>query len=151
MDANASQIRIRVAAILLEGNRLLLVKHEKEGRAYWLLPGGGVEYGESLSQALVRELREETSLEIAPGAVVLLNDSIAPHGGRHIVNVYFTAKALGGTLSMGSDPRVVAAAFVPLEKLQELQLYPDVREALLEAAQNGFSQSARYLGNLWRD
>ena len=56
--------RLRVAAFILNSkNELLLVKHEKNGRSYWLLPGGGVEFGESLKQALKRELKEELSIE----------------------------------------------------------------------------------------
>ena len=48
--------RIRVSAILRRDSRLLLVRHEKQGREYWLLPGGGVGGGETLVAALKREL-----------------------------------------------------------------------------------------------
>ena len=54
--------RIRVSAILRWNGRILLARHEKPGKEYWLLPGGGVKAGESLLEALVRELREETGV-----------------------------------------------------------------------------------------
>ncbi len=50
--------RIRVSAILRWNDRILLCRHEKPGKEYWLLPGGGVNSGESLVDALERELAE---------------------------------------------------------------------------------------------
>ena len=55
--------RIRVSAVLRWHGRVLLCRHEKPGRGeYWLLPGGGVNSGESLAAALHRELREEVGI-----------------------------------------------------------------------------------------
>ena len=56
------QPRIRVSAILRREGRVLLRRHEKDGRQYWLLPGGGVNAGESLVDALRRELAEECGI-----------------------------------------------------------------------------------------
>ena len=50
--------RIRVSAILRWHDRILLCRHEKPGKIYWLLPGGGVNAGESLVDALQREIEE---------------------------------------------------------------------------------------------
>ncbi|MFP4173447.1 MAG: NUDIX domain-containing protein, partial [Candidatus Hydrogenedentota bacterium] len=59
--------RIRVAAIAVRDGAILLVRHEKHGERYWLLPGGGVDFGETLTEALAREVREETGLAIEVG------------------------------------------------------------------------------------
>ena len=58
----ATEPRISVSAILRWGGRILLCRHEKADRAYWLLPGGGVNSGESLVRALHRELAEEVGV-----------------------------------------------------------------------------------------
>ena len=76
----ATEPRIRVSAILRWGGRILLCRHEKAGRAYWLLPGGGVNSGESLVRALHRELAEEVGVtdEIPVEGPVAIVDPIAP-------------------------------------------------------------------------
>ena len=88
--------RIRVAAIIMRGDDLLLVRHIKNGKSYWLLPGGGIEYGEPLAEALQRELREEACLEIEVGDLVIVNDTIPPDNTRHTINLYFTARVEEG-------------------------------------------------------
>ena len=72
--------RIRVSAILRWQGRVLLCRQEKPGKEYWLLPGGGVEGGETLMEALVRELREEVGLpdELFFEGPIAVAESIAP-------------------------------------------------------------------------
>jgi len=138
--------RIRVAALIIEGDRVLLVEHAKGENRYWLLPGGGVDHGESLPEALRRELLEETGLEIAVGSLALVNDTIAPDRARHIVHITFHARITGGSLSVGVDPRLIGAAWVPLEELPGLSFYPAIQAEIAAAAQ---TDAAVYLGNIW--
>ncbi len=141
--------RIRVAAIIRDGNRLLLVEHNKNAKSYWLLPGGGVQYGETLHEALKRELMEEVSLEVEAGRLVFANDSIEPGGKRHIVNLYFEAKVIGGEIAVGGDTRVVSAKFTPAEDFSKIELHPDIRAELEAGLRDGFPSGAPYLGARW--
>lgn len=144
--------RIRAAAIILRDDAVLLARHEKDGKSYWVLPGGGVDFGESVGDALKREIREEASLDIRLGEFVMLNDSIPPDCHRHILNLYFRAEIAGGTLRVGqNDKRLRGMEFVPVDDLPKISLYPDVREVLYQGIRNGFPTTGLYLGNLWKD
>ena len=142
--------RIRVAAVMRRGDDVLLVRHRKDGEEYHLLPGGGVERGESLAGALVREVREETGLSCVPGDPVLISDSIDPHGGRHVVQIAFEAEWTGRP-TPSADSRVVGLDAVSAEELHSLDLRPPIHEALAEALRSAGSARARYLGPVWVD
>lgn len=143
-------VRIRSAVLLLEDGRVLLVRHEKEGRSYWLLPGGGVEFGEAAPEAARRETLEETGLEVEIGALVLVAETIAPDASRHVLHLVFDARRLGGELTVGQEDRLAEARFVPLAELDDLALHPPLAPSLHDFVQGG-PPGARYLGRLWVD
>lgn len=151
MSGQSPNVRIRVAAVILQDSHILLVQHTKDGESYWMLPGGGVDFGETLAEALVRELREELGLAVRPGRLLLASDAIAPDRSRHMVNLCFSAEILEGTPVLGSDPRLTDWAFMPVDELMRVPLRPAFAGDLLAALESGSEASARYLGNLWTD
>lgn len=142
--------RIRVGGIAIREGKLLLVRHEKAGKSYWLLPGGGVNYGEDLEAALRREFKEETNLDVQVGDLVMALDSVAPDGRRHVVNLCFEVDSADGEASVGTDPRVVEVGYVPFERVKALTIHPDMKIELVEGLKNGF-ENKTYLGTRWRD
>jgi len=128
---------------------MLLVEHEKAGRRYWLVPGGGVEHGETLRASAAREVLEETGYEAEVGPLQILCEAIEP-GGRHIVNLVFAGRLLGGTLTVGDDNALRQAAWHPRQDLTTLTMYPPIGEALLACWDAGFTGPPRDLGNIWR-
>ncbi|MBT9131702.1 NUDIX domain-containing protein [candidate division NPL-UPA2 bacterium Unc8] len=141
--------KIRVSLILIEDGKLYLVKHRKEGHSYWVLPGGTVEYGETLGEAAIREIEEEINLRIELGKLAFIGDAIPPDGHRHIIDLYFTGKILGGELKLGSEEILEDVGKIDLNSLPEIDFRPDIGEDIKKAHQNQFCGEARYLGNTW--
>jgi len=142
-------IRVRVAVILKRGEEILLVKHSKGGRQYWVLPGGAVEYGESLAEAAVREVKEETNLSIKIEELVFVSDGIPANKARHVVDFFFTGRILSGEVKLGSDAILREVKFVPVSELDRISFYPEIAGELEQGFKEGFHGSARYLGNRW--
>ena len=145
--------RIRVSSILRWQGRVLLCRQEKPGKEYWLLPGGGVEGGESLMEALVRELKEELGLpdELLFEGPVAVAESIAPNWtpqDRHVVHVIFAADLSQRSLEdvESHDVAVRGTRLFSREELGEVVVHPPIRR-FLERWQPG--DPAVYLGSMW--
>ena len=144
------QPRIRVGVCLTDADRILLVEHEKGGRRYWLVPGGGVEMGETLHESAAREMLEETGYRVDIGPLQIVCEAIDP-GGRHIVNLVYAGALMGGTLAVGQEDGALRdAVWQPRSALSRLTMYPPIGNALLACWDDGFAGPPRELGNVWR-
>jgi ADP-ribose pyrophosphatase YjhB (NUDIX family) len=145
--------RIRVSAILRWKGRMLLCRHEKPGKEYWLLPGGGVNSGESLVDALHRELAEEIGIDerLTVEGPVAIVDSIAPttsFAAKHVVHIIFAGDLGGRSLEAvtSRDAAVRGHRLFEVNDLDGVVLHPPI--ARLPAAEEA-GDPAVYLGALW--
>jgi len=142
--------RVRVSALLRWHGGVLLCRHEKRGKEAWLLPGGGVHSGESLMQALEREMREEVGITPpsfeGPVAIV---DSIAPDRmiSKHVVHIIFAGDLDGSLEKVASqDEAVRGHRLFELDELESIVLHPPIGR-FLARWQPG--DPAAYLGAMW--
>ena len=99
---------VAVGAVVVREGHLLLVQRDKApGEGLWAVPGGQVVPGESLIEAVRREVREETGLDVSVGDIVWVGESIGPGEppAWHYTIVDFAAEVVGGDLNPGDDAR----------------------------------------------
>ena len=121
-----------VRAIILNAeNKILLVKQHHEGKDIWMVPGGGIEDNESSKEAAVREVKEETGLDVEVEKLVWHVEEVSKRGQRFVD--FFLAKVVGGVLELGEDPEfdengqvLREVKFMSREEIKGIKyLYPD--------------------------
>ena len=133
---------------MLHDDKVVVVRHRSGSATYHLLPGGGVGYRETLEDAVLREVVEETGFHARLGPLLFVNDTIDPHGSRHVVNITFAAQIVGGTATDAPiDDNVEAVEFISPECLAELDLRPPMAAELCAYLAGTTGQA--YLGPLF--
>lgn len=144
--------RIRVAGVFTRGEEILLANHVRGSQSYWLLPGGGLEFGETLAGALEREMMEECAVRARVGRLLFMAESIPPDRHRHILNITLLGDGLEGEARLNeSGGRLKAVAWKSKRELSGLVFFPDFKAEILRHWDSGFTLPAQSLGNLWQD
>jgi 8-oxo-dGTP diphosphatase len=125
---------VGVGGVLVIEGKVVLIRRAKEPlRGRWVIPGGTVELGETLHEAVVREMQEETGLVVRPRDVVLVFDRIQRVEAvveYHYVIVDYLCDYVSGELRAGSDADEVA--LVGPEQLDAFDLPPQAKDLVLD-------------------
>jgi len=124
------------AVIWNDKDEVVLIRRGKEPRKdQWSIPGGHLEWGESLHEALLREAHEETDLTVELIGLIDAVDLITQDGAgnvtRHYVLIDFAVRAIGGDLRAGSD--AAEARWVPFSQIDEYPLWSETRRIIEES------------------
>jgi len=133
---------VGVGAIIIEGDRVLLVKRAHPPlQAQWSIPGGVLEVGELVREAALREAREETGLIVEPGELLGVYDRILRNEEKrvqyHYVLVDFLCRPAGGELRAASDAEEVH--WFTRDELPALKLADDTQDVI----RKGFEKLGR--------
>ncbi|WP_440957608.1 NUDIX hydrolase [Oceanicaulis sp. LC35] len=124
--------RISVGLVVWREEDVLLIRRANPPfQGCWSIPGGKVEFGETLHQAGLREVREETGVIAKVETLIDVFESITEHG--HFVMADFSACWISGEPQAGDD--ALDAAFFPFEKACDLVAWDDTRTALRQSAE----------------
>jgi len=142
-------MRIRAAGIIIDNGRVLLVEHRKNGRSYWLLPGGGIRTGETIQAALKRELFEEIHVHVVVSKLLFVVETISQQG-VHIIQPTYAMQANIESPAIGGDRRVVGFKYFDETDLQDVIIYPDIKAEIQVYLHSG-KFSKRYFFKQWVD
>jgi len=118
--------------ILNDEKQVLMLRHHQDDKDIWLVPGGAIESNENSVEAAVREVKEETGLDVAIERLIWHVEEVSEKRGQRFVN-FFLARITGGELNLGEDPERIEEGqvmceirFVSKDEMQNLSvLYPE--------------------------
>jgi 8-oxo-dGTP diphosphatase len=119
----ANRTRVRACGLCWQDEKLLMVNHQglTPGN-FWSPPGGGIEFGETVQETLVREFLEETGVDILPGQFRFVCEYIQQP--IHAVELFFAVSYLKGESRKGSDPEcdaghqiITDVKYMPVEEI----------------------------------
>ncbi len=136
----------RSRAIIVRNRHIALIKRQREGRTYYVIPGGGMEPGETPEQTAIRESYEELGLKVS---IDRLLAKVVFHGREQF---YFFAKVTGGHFGTGCGPEMLGKyppergtytpVWVPLKHIENIDLFPaSIAELVSTAAKSGWPDS----------
>ena len=118
---------VAVGGVILSGRKVLLVQRSKPpNKGSWAIPGGKVEYGETLKEALIREMKEELNIEVQPKDLIGVVEIIKE--GFHYVILDFLCEVKSGEIKAGSD--ALDARFFSIEEMTKIPISPTTIEMM---------------------
>lgn len=131
-DGSPVSWRISAYSIIINDQQQILIAKTND-ELTWDVPGGGVELGETIQEALVREALEEAGAQIEVGSLVTIVEDNFFHRQEQryfqAVQIFYQAKLIG-PLGQPTDPRMAHRAWVDLAKLSDYQIAPAAVEAI---------------------
>jgi 8-oxo-dGTP diphosphatase len=116
------KIRIRVCGVCERGDQVLLINHRgiTDNDIFWSVPGGGVEFNETLEDALKREFLEETGLEIKVCEFLGIFEFI--ENNFHAIELFYKVNIIGGNELLGVDPELEINIFEELKWMPKKEI-----------------------------
>lgn len=137
----AEKIGIRPSVIVLNDNKILVIKSQYD-KIFYLLPGGGVEFGETVEEAAIRETREETGIIVDKIQLVHVNEYIDfKDKSQRVVNFIFKAINFNNNSLINPQTndggKIKEVLWIELKDIDKIDLKPDIiKKCILENAKN---------------
>lgn len=136
-------MRVKVRAVIVQDGKLVVSRERRRGVEHVLLPGGRVQTGEAITDALVREVAEETGLDVVPQRLLYVAEVVGSYG-VHDLNLIWLAEPRDGPLA--DD----AGDLVALDSPEAEAMMPPIIDRIAADATSGWASEPRWLGNIRR-
>jgi 8-oxo-dGTP diphosphatase len=124
-------MKTRPSAIIIADNKLLTLKYIYSETEIYAIPGGNLEFGEKLEQALIRELSEEIGLEIEVQNLLFLAE--VHQQDKETLHCVFNAQIVSGTPKLNpNETTALEICWIPLDAIEDFNLYPNIKTQLKE-------------------
>ena len=138
---------VRPSVIILNNDEILMLKYNYSGNIVFALPGGNPDPSETLTDTLVRELKEELHLDIEPKGMVLAGEVIV--GDKSTLHCIFKARILSGTPVLNPvHTSAIAVDWIKVSEAGTLNLYPNVGIYLNKLLTDNFTSRDLYVGRI---
>jgi 8-oxo-dGTP diphosphatase len=124
--------RLTAAVLVMHEGKFLLAERNKENyNGYWIIPGGGVEFGETIQNAALREIKQETNLDVDIIKLIGHKEVINVPGNYHSVVFYYLAKPKHLNIEANDD--VSKANFFSIDEIKKMKIAESVEWVLKDA------------------
>ncbi len=135
-------MKVRPSALIIENNHVLLLRYNYSGNDVFALPGGNPDPGETLIQAVARELSEELGIETEVGEMLMAGEVLLSPLKDDVLHCVFQAQIVGGIPRLNPDQTTaLEVVWKPVSSLTQLNLYPNVGTCIA-------SMTGGYLGKI---
>ena len=129
-------MNIRPAIIIIENQKLLTLKYCYSNQDVFCLPGGNLEFGENMAEALKRELKEELNLDVYTNELLLVGEIHTEE--KTTLHCVFKGEIKDGKPTINpKETTAIAAEWIPLADLKNINLYPNISEEIYNMYING--------------
>lgn len=140
-------MKIRPAVAIIENKKILTMHYKYGGQDVYNLPGGNLEFGESLTLALSRELEEELGIKVEIGELMMVGEVHFPEPQKQTIHFIFEGKITEGTPALNPEhTSALAIRWLSIEELATVNLYPNISKKLKEYLSGNLSD--KYVGKL---
>ena len=136
-------MNIKVRAVILHDGKLVVSRERRQRVEHLLLPGGRVQTGESIHEALVREVQEETGLDVIPQRLLYVAEVVGSYG-VHDLNLVWLAEPRDGA------PAIPPEALIALDSPEARSIMPPIIDRIAADAASDWANLPEWLGNVRR-
>lgn len=140
-------INIRPAILIIENQRILTMQYNYGNQEVYNLPGGNLELGEYLSDALAREMQEELGIEVSVGEMILVGEVYFEERKKHTLHLLFEGKIISGIPTLNpKETSALAIKWLAINELEKVNLYPSLSKQIQDYLAGKLSN--KYIGKI---
>lgn len=140
-------MKIRPAVAIIENEKILTMHYQYGGQDVYNLPGGNLEFGESLTLALTRELEEELGITIEIGELMMVGEVHFSDPQKQTIHFIFEGKIVEGNPTLNPEhTSALAIRWLSIKELSNVNLYPNISKSLKEYLSGNLPD--KYIGKL---